>query len=91
MPTRVTWLGHATLLVSTADHKILIDPFFTGNPACPMSADEVTADFILVSHGHDDHIGDAIAIARRTGAMVVANFEIAEWLTRQGLEMLLTL
>src|SRR4051794_25466510 len=63
MATRVTWLGHATLLVETGGLRVLIDPFFTGNPACPMKAEQAQADFILVSHGHGDHIGDAIDIA----------------------------
>jgi L-ascorbate metabolism protein UlaG (beta-lactamase superfamily) len=85
MTTRVTWLGHATLLVESAGTRILIDPFFTGNPACPLKAEQAQADFILVSHGHGDHIGDTIAIAKRTGAMVVANYEIYEWLQKQGL------
>src|SRR5438093_655499 len=77
MTTRVTWLGHSALSIETAGHTILIDPFFTGNPAA--------ADFILVSHGHGDHVGDAVAIAQRTGATVVANYEIAGWLEKQGL------
>jgi L-ascorbate metabolism protein UlaG (beta-lactamase superfamily) len=86
MASRITWLGHATLLLETGGSRVLIDPFFTGNPACPLKAEQAEADFILVSHGHGDHIGDAIAIARRTGATVVANFEIHEWLMKQGLE-----
>jgi L-ascorbate metabolism protein UlaG (beta-lactamase superfamily) len=84
MTTRITWLGHATLLLETAGHTVLIDPFFTGNPACPAKADDAGADFILVSHGHHDHVGDAVAIARRTGATVVANYEIAGWVQKQG-------
>jgi L-ascorbate metabolism protein UlaG (beta-lactamase superfamily) len=67
-------------------HKILIDPFFTDNPAASTTADQVEADFILVSHGHGDHIADAAAVAKRTGAMVVSNFEIANWLAEQGVE-----
>jgi L-ascorbate metabolism protein UlaG (beta-lactamase superfamily) len=85
MTTRVTWLGHSALSVQTDGHVVLIDPFFTGNPAAAASADEVKADFILVSHGHGDHVGDAVAIAQRTGATVVANYEIAGWLEKQGL------
>lgn len=85
MAIRVTWLGHACLLLESDGQRVLIDPFLTGNPAAATTADKVAADFILVSHGHGDHVGDTIAIARRTGATVVANYEISEWLQKQGL------
>jgi L-ascorbate metabolism protein UlaG (beta-lactamase superfamily) len=85
MATRVRWLGHACLLIESDGQKILIDPFLTGNPAAAIKAEEVSADFILISHGHGDHVGDAVAIAKRTGATVIANYEIAGWLTQQGL------
>lgn len=81
----VRWLGHSCLHLESDGRRILIDPFLTGNPAAAVTADQITADFILVSHGHEDHIGGAIAIARRTGATVVANYEISEWLQKQGL------
>jgi L-ascorbate metabolism protein UlaG (beta-lactamase superfamily) len=84
MSSRVTWLGHSTLLVETAGLRLVIDPFFTGNPACEIAADNVEADYLLVSHGHGDHIGDAIDISKRTGATIIANYEISEWLTKQG-------
>src|SRR5271170_8453293 len=80
MATRIRWLGHAALLVETDGQKILMDPFFTGNPAAALKADDAQADFILVSHGHGDHVGDTVAIARRTGATVICNYEISEWL-----------
>src|SRR6476620_4325143 len=86
MTTRVTWLGHSALSIQTAGNTILIDPFLTDNPAATAKADEVRADFILISHGHGDHVGDAVAIAKRTGATVVANYEIHEWMKKQGLE-----
>jgi L-ascorbate metabolism protein UlaG (beta-lactamase superfamily) len=72
-------------LVESDGRRILIDPFLTGNPAAAVKADEVPADFILISHGHADHVGDAVAIAKRTSATVVANYEIAGWLQKQGL------
>lgn len=84
MTTRIRWLGHAAMLLETAGHKVLIDPFFTGNPKAVVIADQAQADFILVSHGHGDHVGDTIAIAKRTGALVIANYEISEWLKTQG-------
>src|SRR5207244_13096404 len=85
MSTRVRWLGHACLLIESDGRKILIDPFLTGNPAASAKAEDVPADFILISHGHADHVGDAVAIAKRTGATVIANYEIAGWLQKQGL------
>ncbi len=86
MTTRVTWLGHANLHLETDRTHVLIDPYYTGNPACPIKADQVRADYILVTHGHADHLGDAVSIAKRTGATVVANYEISEWLHKQGLQ-----
>lgn len=86
MSTELTWLGHSTFLVKTATHSILIDPFFTGNPAAKVSAEDVSADAILITHGHEDHVGDAVAIAGRTGAIVISNYEICEWLTAQGVQ-----
>jgi L-ascorbate metabolism protein UlaG (beta-lactamase superfamily) len=86
MATTVTFLGHGTFLVETHGTHLLIDPFLTGNPAASTTADQVPADVIILSHGHGDHVGDTIDVAKRTGALVVANHEIVEWLTRQGLE-----
>jgi L-ascorbate metabolism protein UlaG (beta-lactamase superfamily) len=85
MSTRLRWLGHAALLIESDGQRILIDPFLTGNPTAPVKAGDVQAEFILVSHGHGDHLGDTIAIAKTTGAMVVTNYEMSEWLTKQGL------
>jgi L-ascorbate metabolism protein UlaG (beta-lactamase superfamily) len=84
--TKVTWFGHAAFGLEIGAHKVLIDPFFTGNPLASTSSDEVEADFILVSHGHGDHVGDTVAIAQRTGATVISNFEIVTWLQQQGVE-----
>ncbi len=84
MATRIRWLGHACLALESDGQHILIDPFLTGNPVAAARAEDVSADFILVSHGHGDHLGDTIPIARRTGATVVANYEMSEWLQKQG-------
>jgi L-ascorbate metabolism protein UlaG (beta-lactamase superfamily) len=86
--TKVTWFGHAAFGLEIGEHKVLIDPFFTGNPLASTNSDEVEADFILVSHGHGDHVGDTVAIAQRTGATVISNFEIVNWLQQQGVEKL---
>jgi L-ascorbate metabolism protein UlaG (beta-lactamase superfamily) len=84
--TTLTWYGHATLGLETAGKIILIDPYFTGNPSASTTADIVTADYILITHGHGDHVGDTVAIARRTGATIVSNAEISSWLGKQGLK-----
>jgi L-ascorbate metabolism protein UlaG (beta-lactamase superfamily) len=86
MATRIRWLGHACLLLESDGINILIDPFLTGNPAAAIPADQAPAEFILVSHGHGDHVGDTVSIAKRTGATVIANYEISEWLQKQGLK-----
>jgi L-ascorbate metabolism protein UlaG (beta-lactamase superfamily) len=86
MSTKFTWFGHATLGLETAGHRLLIDPYFSGNPSCPEKAERVKADYILVSHGHGDHLGDTIPIAKRTGAMVISNFELATWAEHQGVK-----
>ena len=82
MPT-LTWLGHATWQLKTDQHTILVDPFLDDSPTAPLKAADVQADFILVSHGHFDHVADAAKIANRTGAIVVSNYEITTWLARQ--------
>jgi L-ascorbate metabolism protein UlaG (beta-lactamase superfamily) len=86
MSIKITWYGHATLGLEVGGYKLLVDPYFTDNPVASSAAQDVDADFILVTHGHFDHIGDAAAIAKRTGATVISNFEIAEWLSKQGAE-----
>jgi len=88
MTIKYTWYGHGTHGIETGGYKIIVDPFFTDNPSASSTADEIQADFIVVSHGHGDHIGDAISIAKRTGAQVISNFEIINWLSDQGLENL---
>ena len=86
MAIQVTWYSHACFLFDTGDSKLLVDPFFSGNPLAPIAADAVAADYILVSHGHGDHVGDTVSIAKRTGATVISNFEIQNWLVAQGVE-----
>ncbi|MBW2409692.1 MAG: metal-dependent hydrolase [Deltaproteobacteria bacterium] len=86
MALKISWLSHACFLIEADQTKILIDPFVTDNPLAPVKADDVDADFILVSHGHGDHVGDTISIAKRTGATVVSNYEIQNWVVSQGVE-----
>ena len=84
MSVKIRWLGHSCYSIRTGKHEVLVDPFLDESPVAPLKAAEVSADFILLTHGHFDHVADAVAIARRTGATVVANFEICEWLKGQG-------
>jgi len=86
MTVSVTWHGHATLSMDVSGTKVLIDPFFTDNPLCNVEADQVNAAFILITHGHGDHVGDAVSIAERCDSLVISNFEICSWMTAQGHE-----
>jgi len=81
---RLTFLGHSCFLVETSRARILIDPFLTGNPAAAARAEDLRCDAILLSHGHDDHTGDALALAQRNDAVIVANFELAEYFAAKG-------
>jgi L-ascorbate metabolism protein UlaG (beta-lactamase superfamily) len=80
----LTWYGHSTIGINTNGTKCIVDPFFDNNPASPIKASEVEADALLITHGHSDHIGDTIAIAKRTGALVISNYEIVRWLGQKG-------
>lgn len=85
MAIKYTYIGHGTHGLEIGGKKILIDPFFTSNPSTNLSAGSVEADFILVSHGHFDHVEDLIPVAKRTGAKVISNAEIAGWVQKQGI------
>ena len=84
MPVTITWTGHATFLIATGAGTILVDPFFDECPTASMKAADVACDAILLTHAHFDHVADAAAIAKRTGAKVCCAFEIANWLGKQG-------
>lgn len=86
MNTIITWYGHAVLAIETAGYHLLVDPYLTGNPTAAISPDRVQADYILVTHGHRDHIGDTVEIANRTGATVISNDEISKWLSAKGVK-----
>lgn len=83
MAAELTWLGHGCWLIESGEHAVLLDPFLDESPTAPIKADEARADYILVSHGHFDHVADVAPIAKRTGATVVAVFEIAQWFADQ--------
>jgi L-ascorbate metabolism protein UlaG (beta-lactamase superfamily) len=82
---KLTFHGHATVSIHTADSKLVIDPFFSDNPHFVGSVEDIEADYILVTHGHYDHVADLIGLAERTGATCIATFEIASFLESQGL------
>lgn len=85
---KLTWHGHSAFTAETAGKKILFDPFITGNPATKQSWQEVAegVTHVLITHGHNDHIGDAVDILKKTGAMLVANFEICMFLVGKGVD-----
>ena len=73
---KVKWLGHAAFSIHNEKHNILIDPFITGNPTSPVKADDLTADYILITHGHSDHVGDAFQIAKRCDSLLIVPNEL---------------
>lgn len=83
----ITYYGHSCFSIGVSKKTILFDPFITGNPlAKNIDLKKITADYILISHGHNDHIGDAIALAKQTQATVIAADEITKWVKKQGVE-----
>lgn len=87
MTIELTWLGHSTWWIETGEAKILLDPFIGDNPAAKVSSTSLNPTHILISHGHFDHISDAVEIARRSKATVISNYEIATWLeSKHGIQ-----
>lgn len=87
MSFEISWLGHAVLRLKTEGFNLLVDPYLTQNPSATEDADTIAADYILVTHGHGDHVGDTVQIAHRTGATVIANAEICSWLGNKGVKV----
>jgi L-ascorbate metabolism protein UlaG (beta-lactamase superfamily) len=83
---KLTWLGHAAFLLENGDAQVLIDPFLSGNPAASAQADQFSPQTILLTHAHNDHVGDTVAIAKRAGSKVIATFELGTWIGTQGVE-----
>ncbi|MDQ4065749.1 MAG: metal-dependent hydrolase [Actinomycetota bacterium] len=87
---KLTWLGHSTFLLEAQDTRVIIDPWLKQNPACPENLkDPGPLDVIAITHGHNDHMQDALDLATSTGATVVAIAEIGDWLENQGVESVL--
>jgi L-ascorbate metabolism protein UlaG (beta-lactamase superfamily) len=83
---KLTYFSHAAWMIESKGHKILIDPFLDGNPTSPVKAKDVKADFIIITHAHGDHIGDAVPIAKTCNALIISNFEIANWCSEKGVK-----
>lgn len=83
MATKLTWLGHASWLIETPEHTVLLDPFLTDNPKATVKPADLKPDVILVSHGHFDHVADVAEIANANDATVVAIYEIATWFSEK--------
>ncbi len=86
MSVTLRWLGHSAYSLEIDGHNVLIDPFVSGNPVAKASAKDLAADVILLTHAHGDHVGDSVEIAKRTGALVVCNFEMGDWYLAHGVE-----
>ena len=88
MPTTLTWLGHAAFRVDTPSGKrIYVDPFLNGNPKCPESEREPErVDAIFITHGHNDHVGDTLELAKKFQCPVVAHVELRDYLSMRGCE-----
>lgn len=83
---KITYLSHSCFLVETSKARLLIDPYLTDNPAAKTKADDLRCDYILLTHGHEDHTCDALDIAKRCDATIIANYEIAEYFGALGMK-----
>ncbi|OUM98357.1 MAG: metal-dependent hydrolase [Firmicutes bacterium ZCTH02-B6] len=81
---RIRYLGHSAFVLEAGGKRVVVDPFLSGNPRCPVKPEELDVDGIVLTHGHADHVGDAVAIAKRTGAIIVAPVELAGYMAGQG-------
>jgi len=86
MATELQWLGHGSWLIQTNGTQIVLDPFLDDSPVAPVKSHQVQAQYVLVSHGHFDHIADAEKIAKANQATVISTYEICEWLAKRGVE-----
>lgn len=83
---KLTYLGHSSIHINTGEFQLIIDPFLSGNPKAALQPDEIKADYILLTHGHSDHIGDTEEIAKRNGATIIAVVELAYYFESKGLQ-----
>jgi L-ascorbate metabolism protein UlaG (beta-lactamase superfamily) len=81
---KFTYLGHSACYLETASERFLFDPFLTGNPKASIKPEMISPTYILLTHGHADHLGDSVAISRRSSAPIITTFELSQWLEAQG-------
>lgn len=86
MEMKVSYHGHSVVQINSNGKTILIDPFITGNPLADIKAEDVKPDVIILSHGHNDHVGDTVQLAKKHNALVIAAFELADYLSWQGVQ-----
>ena len=91
MATRMTWFGHSCWYIESDEVRLIIDPYMGDNPACSARPEDVTVDYVLVTHGHIDHCADAQGIAIRNNATLVGVLELAQWFKRRGVERTVTM
>ena len=84
---KATFLGHSCVTLTDGKHNLIIDPFLSDNPQAAGKADDIKADYVLITHGHGDHVGDGIDIAKRNKATIIANFELANLCGAEGAEV----
>jgi L-ascorbate metabolism protein UlaG (beta-lactamase superfamily) len=81
---KLTYLSHSTFMLDDGSHKLIIDPFITGNPTCPIKVEDVKVNFVVLTHAHGDHLGDAFTIAKNNDALVIAVNELANYAAENG-------
>ena len=84
MSTTLFYYGHTCFSLKDRSHNLLFDPFLTGNPQVSMPTSDIHGDYVLLTHGHSDHLGDAIPIARRCDATIIAPLELAKYCEKRG-------
>ena len=84
---KLTFWSHSCFLLEAKNHKLVFDPFLSGNPKAPVKPEDVTCDYVLVTHGHGDHLGDAVTIAKRNAATIISTNEVAIYCGKQGVNV----
>jgi L-ascorbate metabolism protein UlaG (beta-lactamase superfamily) len=84
---KATFMGHACVLLQEGQHRLIIDPFLTGNSLATLRPEQIEVQYVLISHGHGDHVGDAMSIAKRCGATIIANYELALLFGKEGINV----